>query len=43
MFVFLNVGLVYAEDPDSLQIIVSPSSFEVNESVDLTIKAIKSN
>jgi hypothetical protein len=34
---------VHAADPDAFTVEVSPSSFDVNEAVDLTIKAVKAN
>jgi hypothetical protein len=33
----------YAADPDAFIVEVVPSSFNVNEAVDLTIKAVKAN
>jgi hypothetical protein len=37
----LLFSFVYAEDPDSFLVEVQPSSFWVNESVDITISAVK--
>lgn len=43
----LSIGFlgnkVQAADPDAFIVEVSPSSFDVNEAVDITIKAVKSN
>ncbi len=33
----------YAEQPDAFQVIVEPATFDVNQPVDLTIKAVKSD
>ena len=37
------VNHAYAADPDAFIVEVSPSSFDVNEAVDITIKAAKAN
>ena len=38
---FLGISVFAAETPDTFQVEVNPSSFEVNQPVDVTIKAIK--
>ncbi|EKD25028.1 MAG: hypothetical protein ACD_80C00131G0031 [uncultured bacterium (gcode 4)] len=40
---FLAQNTVYAADPDAFIVEVIPSSFDVNQTVDITIKAVKAN
>ncbi|MEI7920043.1 MAG: hypothetical protein WCH65_08015 [bacterium] len=36
-------NIVHAASPDAFLVEVSPSSFDVNQAVDITIKAVKAN
>lgn len=38
-----GITAVHAADPDAFIVEVSPSSFDVNEAVDITIKAVTAN
>lgn len=43
LWLLISVPVFASGDPDSFQIEVKPSTFAVNQSVDITIKAIKNN